>query len=332
MSDFKDKKRPFYTVQSFILELENLSITEKNLLSFLYGLVINGNDCVMSNKYLAWVFMLSDRQIRRLFTSLEQKKYITRKIINETNREILVNINPTKAKIIQTEQDCGQDVQADNLSMLDPGHKRPTPQDNNVLPPRTKTSHNIIDNNIVDKIEPLPVAVSSNFTQREKEAWKLLKSKFNDNWITIKQVRDLLLVHTHKDLAWSIDNFLYDLENSKEKVSNKIVVFTMRVEKQKKGFYEDKRVYHTVDQDRLPSDMQKPKLQFDNPITKLTPKKDNSKKDDVLMYECFTKWQRKAHVSITEKYNTAQSLLEFFKNMVFPTFSRQDINILLGNY
>lgn len=176
---------------------------------------------------------------------------------------------------------------------------------------------------------------SNQLSASEKEALALLKSKFNDKRITIKQLRDLLKVHTHKDLKRSVDNYLYDLENQTEKVSNKIVVFTMRLKTQGKGYYEDSRNYHSVDTDRLPEDMQKPKLKIDLPVQKLTLVKNdsiNEKKREALAYECFKKWQRHAPNSLYERYGeNIRAFFDYFKTKVFPHLTNNDITALCGH-
>lgn len=331
MLRFKDKKRPYIILKTFILDLEDLSMNEKVLLCYLHGLVESGKDCEMSNAWLAWVFMVDVRTIGRWLKKLEDTCRIKRKLINNTDREIFVLVHPSNGRIIIKDDNIdGQVIHKEQ----DYRQNCPGTIDKTVQGLSTFLSINNKEDNKDYKKETASGTLSSEqLSTSEKEALALLKSKFNDNRITIKQLRELLKVHTHKDLKWSIDNYLYDLENQTEKVSNKIVVFTMRLKTQGKGYYEDSRAYHKEDSDRTSEDMQKPKLKIDLPVQKLTLVKNdsiNQKKREALAYECFKKWQRHAPNSLYERYGeNVRAFFDYFKTRVFPHLNNNDINRLL---
>lgn len=73
--------------------------------------------------------------------------------------------------------------------------------------------------------------VFSTISEKEKEVLELLKNKFNDSRITIKQMREVVTNHDIAiDLEWSVNNFLHDLKVSGDKIKNKIKVFAYRLE------------------------------------------------------------------------------------------------------
>lgn len=96
-----------------IINLEDINLSQKFILSFFFGLKTNGKKIFCSNEYLASLLKIDERNIRNHLQILEQKKYIQR-VSPRTNREIVVlyspNQNPIKKEDLgRTKSSGGED-------------------------------------------------------------------------------------------------------------------------------------------------------------------------------------------------------------------------------
>lgn len=112
----------YINVPLHILELENICLAEKLILSFFWGLKSNNKPIYCSNKHLSTLLKVSTRTIQRHLSSLESKGYISKNLTD--NRIIEVTYTPNNG-----------------TSQLSPPH------DNSVTPPRQNCHPYNIDNN-----------------------------------------------------------------------------------------------------------------------------------------------------------------------------------------
>lgn len=175
-------------------------------------------------------------------------------------------------------------------------------------------------------------SVSSNISQEEKEALKLLKKKFNDTAISLKQMKEVLKFHTDKNttLEWSINNYLYDLKNNNDNIKNLVVVFAKRLQKYKLGYYPDNRAY-TRDENRknlkgeVPHGLYEALMGNDISEAKKIARR-ASEADSVMTAEkrvkilddAFNDWFKNAHQSIKDRFSNRpkEAIKEYFVETV----------------
>lgn len=177
----------------------------------------------------------------------------------------------------------------------------------------------------------IPVDGSVSF-ERKQKCLDYLREKFVDRSITMKQVEEIFLYHNPEySVGDSVDRFIRDISKNNEVIKSKIAVFTYRLKHQAKGYYEDNHDYHQgKDTDRPIEDIEGYENGLTNPLNK-PPKKKEYCQNDVLAFQCFEKWKRRASNSLNEKFaNKQREFFDYFKSKVFPVMTRAEINYLVG--
>lgn len=114
---------------------ENLTVMEKVLYAEIDSFCSRGRECFANNAHFAKMLQVSERQIRRLLMSLEEKGAISRRIIykegtKEVDRRYLKAIPPEPFDT--TPPDINVTTPGDTHVPTPPDNNVPTPPDNNV--------------------------------------------------------------------------------------------------------------------------------------------------------------------------------------------------------
>lgn len=325
MSKFSNKTRPFIILETFIMNMTDIGLNEKVLLSYLYGLIKSGMSCEMSNAWLGWIFHVDARTIGRWLSKLEATKKITRTFVNHTDREIRVIAQYQLGTIIM--KDDSDNHSSEKLSTPhdrivaenpDPGQNCQGGYDKIVRGGMTDLSTNNKDYKKENKKTGTGKPVSSNLTLEEEKALKLLKSKFRDPKINLKQMREVLKLHSSKEatLEWSINNYLNDIKTNGDDIRNLVGVFIKRLEAYNSGYYPDNRVY-TKDDDGLNFEEEAPhgfvSALMGNDIGEAKKIAQNSSRSNSsystedarnIIRNAFKEWYKNAHQSLKDRFQS----------------------------